>query len=318
MSEFMPASEINEPKVKLSELLKKYIAGDSHEHTVFSNSAIRHEADYTFEQVFRYVNNEININDENIQFIVFAEHASSPGKPTLIDGKAILDHQRIIHEFKDNLPQDRHYPELICGVETSIISAEGQVDVPDEILKQLDLVIGSKHALGTAFPEQNGNPNPEQITHLYSKLMDNENVDVIGHPDRMSDKDLENVDWDSLIDKAKQTHTALELNIKSPMPSWLIEKIVKGRAPIFIGTDTHVLSEFQRLPNGIELENEDERLNYPMGLKFSFWKKIARILRKLEECGATQEQVISSSSKRLLNWLAKEKPERKIEFQNGD
>lgn len=98
MSEFAPTPEIKE-KAKLSELLKKYLAGDSHEHTVFSNPATRHEADYSFEQVFDYVKKEMGEGENQMQFVIFAEHPSDAGNPQLVDGKDLLEHQNKIHDF---------------------------------------------------------------------------------------------------------------------------------------------------------------------------------------------------------------------------
>lgn len=319
MPEFMSPPEMENPRTKLSELLKKYIAGDSHEHTVFSNPTTRHEADYTFEQVFDYIKKEMNEGENQMQFVILAEHPSDAGDPRLVDGSDLLEHQNKIHQFiEQQKMQDIELPEMISGVEASIISADGQLDVPQEILSQMDFVIASKHDLRKVFPESNGNPNAEQLTQMYLGLMNNPHVDVIGHPNRyVSYEVLDQVDWDQLLNTAKETNTALEINVNAPMPPVLIKKLVSANVPIFIGTDAHTLKQYQNLPNEVNGQIEDvDRLNYPLSVKYSFWKQIAKVLRTLEEAECPPEQIITSSKERLNNWLSKEKSEREIEFGN--
>lgn len=307
-----------EKKPGLRELLTKYSPVVAHTHTSFSNPETRHEADYTAEQIRDYVQEQMNNAKGSAQCVVFAEHPSDAGNPKLVDGKDLLDHHRQIHEIRDTQESG---PKLYSGVESSIISAEGDLDVPDEVLSQLDIVIASKHDMRHVFPESNGNPNAEQLTKMYSNLMDNPNVDVIGHPNRyVQDEEgnpnttLKQMDWEGLIAKARDTHTALEINFNAPMPVWLIKKTVEGGAPIFIGTDAHTLKDFQQLPEDVQISSEDERLNYPLNAKIKFWRRtVYRLLKALDDAGATPDQVITSSSERLGDWLSQEKAGRKIE-----
>lgn len=315
MPESLNNIEIKEIKTPITELLLKYMAGDGHEHTVFSNPPTRHEADYTFEQVFDYIKQEINEGESQIEFVVFAEHPSDAGNPQLVDGEALLAHQQEIRQF--NQTQESG-PKLISGVESSIISADGALDVPNDVLAQMDLVIASKHDLKSAFPEQGGNPLTEQLTHIYSQLMDNPNVDVIGHPNRyVGYEDLQKMDWGSLFTKAAQTNTAMEININAPMPEWLIKKAVEAGVPLFIGTDAHTLKEYQQLGDEEKtvIESSEDRLDQPLGVKYSFWKKIIKILRILEEANTPPVQIITSSYKSLEDWLSREKIDRIKNFK---
>lgn len=310
MPESLNNIEFREPQAKLKDLLLKYMAGDSHEHTVFSNPSTRHEADYTFEQVFNYIKKEMSEGESQIQFVVFAEHPSDAGNPQPVDGQALLAHQQQIIEFNSHQESG---PQLIGGVESSIISSEGDLDVPNDILSQMQLVIASKHDLRSAFPEQNGNPTPAQLTHIYSNLMENPNVDVIGHPNRyVGYEDLKAVDWDSLFTKAAQTNTAMEINLNAPMPGWLIARAVELKVPLFIGTDAHTLAQFQKLgeEEQMAIESENDRLNYHLGFNHSFWKKVVRILRILEAAHTPPEQIITSTLTGLQAWLSKDKIER--------
>lgn len=318
MSEFLSGREF-EPKTKLSELLRKYMAGDSHEHTVFSNPPTRREADYTFEQVFVYIREEMAEGENAMEFVIFAEHPSDAGNPQKVNGQALLEHQNQIHAFmNEQETKGIECPHLISGLEVDIISGEGEVNVPSEVLSKMDIVIASKHGGLEKFFD--GNPNAEQLTKMYLALMQNPDIDVIGHPNRYVEYSiLEEMNWDSLLSEAKKTNTALEININAPMPEWLIKKVVQAGVPIFIGTDAHTLEQYQNLPNEVrdQIENPDDRLKYPLGLRYNFWKQIAKILRTLEATGCPSEQIITSSYQRLNSWLSKEKSERIINFQNA-
>ena len=254
-----------------------------------------------------------------MQFVIFAEHPSDAGDPELVDGKDLLKHQNKIHQFVEQQKEkDIEFPKLISGVEASIISIDGNLDVPNEILSQMDFVIASKHDMRKVFPESHGNPNSEELTKMYSKLMDNPHVDVIGHPNRYVDwKILDEIDWSFLFQKAKETGTALEINVNAPMPEQLINQMIEAGTPIFIGTDAHTLKEYQKLPEGTEIENEEDRLKHPLGVKMNFWKKMSRILRTLESVDAKPEQIITSSYEQLNDWMSKEKAERDIEFKDS-
>ena len=323
ISEYTPdlEEEAQRPKLRLSHWLEEFMAGDGHIHTISSETAgEKQDALYSFEQVFDYVKKEVIGRGKRMEFVIFAEHPSDAGNPSLVDGQKLLEHQQVVHKFiKNHEEEGGEFPRLISGVEADIISADGDLDVPDEVLSKMDIVIASKHDLKRVFPDQGGNPDAEQLTHMYLALMDNPHVDVIGHPNRyVSYEMLEEMDWSAIFSKAKETKTALEINFKAPMTPELIIRMVKAGVPIFIGTDAHSLEEYQRLPEDAKIEIEEDRLDYPLGVKFSFWRrKVFPVLQALHAADAPPEQIITSSYKRLHEWLSKEKLERKIEFENG-
>lgn len=306
--------EEEKERVRISTLLDRYMAGDSHEHTIFSNPLTRHEADYDFKQIVDYVQREVNRGKHQTEFIVFTEHSSDTGNAKLIDGIDLLKHKQEIEDYKSQLESEGlKFPKIYSGVEANIISPEGDLDVPNDILAEMDLVIASKHDMRPVFPESNGQPNAEELTNLYLNLMDNPEVDVIGHPTRdVHWQIIEQMDWEALFAKSIETNTAIEINIGVPLPRKIIKMAARAGAPLFIGTDAHILEQFQFLTKQEKatIENSDDRLQYPLGVKYSFWKKVVKILRALEEVNTPAEQVITSSSKNFEDWISKEKKDR--------
>ena len=69
MGELMPSIEEHNPKVPISDLLNRYMDGDSHEHTIASNPDYRHEADYGFKEISEYLTDVENTGSKQIEFV---------------------------------------------------------------------------------------------------------------------------------------------------------------------------------------------------------------------------------------------------------
>ncbi len=91
---------------------------------------------------------------------------------------------------------------MLRGVEANI-NAKGVVDVPDEILAQLDWVVASLHTSFDRSP-----------TERVLAAIDNPNVDCIGHLTgrRISRRPGADLDVARVIERAVEKGTALEIN----------------------------------------------------------------------------------------------------------
>ena len=94
---------------------------------------------------------------------------------------------------------------VLMGTECDILP-DGRLDYPDEVLKGLDLVVVSVH---TRFKM----PAREMTARLV-KAMQNPHVDILGHPTGrlLGSRESYEVDIEELIDGARTTNTALEIN----------------------------------------------------------------------------------------------------------
>ena len=123
---------------------------------------------------------------------------------------AITDHAPAIpdapHEWHflnmKALPRKMEGIYVLGGAEANIINMEGGLDLPQEILKKLDLVIASIHspclAPGTV----------EEHTNTYIKALQNPYVDIIGHCGSPS----YSFDIDAVLLEAKKQDKIIELN----------------------------------------------------------------------------------------------------------
>ena len=94
---------------------------------------------------------------------------------------------------------------LLAGTETNILP-DGRPDYDDELLAELDWVVGSVH---TSFAM-----SEKDMTARMVAAIEHPWVDAIGHPTgrKISKRDPYKVDVDALVEAAARTGTMLEIN----------------------------------------------------------------------------------------------------------
>jgi DNA polymerase (family 10) len=124
---------------------------------------------------------------------------------------------------------------ILTGMEVDI-RADGTLDMPDEVLEELDIVTASIHS--------GMNQTQEQMTRRIIKAMENPNMDALGHPTGrlMPDREPIAIDMEAIFQAAVKNKTILEINA---MPSRLDLKdthIYRARElgiQLIINTDAH-------------------------------------------------------------------------------
>lgn len=138
------------------------------------------------------------------------------------------------------LPRELYGIEVMFGTELNIMDFNGTVDMSERLLKRMDVVIASLHVpcITAGSVEQN--------TQAYLKVMENPYVNIIGHPDDSRYP----VDYEALVQAAKEREVLLELNNSSLAPYAsreggkendliLLNLCKKYQAPIILGSDAH-------------------------------------------------------------------------------
>lgn len=137
-------------------------------------------------------------------------------------------------------PKKRCGIELLYGVELNILDKEGNVDLPDDILANLDYAIISMHS-----------PNykcgsVEENTFAYINAMKHPRVKIVGHPEDVKFP----VDFEALIVAAKHLGVAIEINNHSLSPQGyrgdvrenlksILKLCKKHNALIVLSSDSH-------------------------------------------------------------------------------
>ncbi len=121
---------------------------------------------------------------------------------------------------------------LLKGTEVDILG-DGRLDFPDDLLKKLDIVVGSVHS---GFRKN--------VTERMLKAMENPDLDIIGHPSGrlISGREGYDVDLDKVLEGAKKFGKALELNAfydRLDLNELYLKKAKDLGIPVALGTDTH-------------------------------------------------------------------------------
>ncbi|WP_299089515.1 DNA polymerase/3'-5' exonuclease PolX [uncultured Metabacillus sp.] len=124
---------------------------------------------------------------------------------------------------------------ILAGVEMDILP-DGTLDYDDELLSEMDLVIASIHS---SFSQPR-----EIIMSRLKKALENKHVDIIAHPTGrlIGKRNGYDVDIDMLIQLAKETDTALELNAnphRLDLSAEHVRKAQEAGVKLVINTDAH-------------------------------------------------------------------------------
>lgn len=212
---------------------------DTHTHTLVSGHAYN-----TLREMAKMA------SDKGLEALAITEHAPTmPGT---------------CHEFYfQNLkivPREMYGIRLFLGAEVNIMDSNGTVDLPEELLKQMDIVIASIH-----MPCFKGESTKEEITAAYLAAMENPHIDIIGHPDDGRFP----ADYEALVKKAKETHTLLEVNNASLRPGGfrqntrgndleMLRLCKKYQVPVSLGSDAHFDLDIAGFDYAVEVLKESE------------------------------------------------------------
>jgi DNA polymerase (family 10) len=176
------------------------------------------------------------------EYLLCSDHSASLGIAHGLDETALSKQQREIERInRDSTCQ------ILSGTEVDILS-DGTLGLPNTALENLDLVIASVHS--------GLKQDRDQMTRRVIAAMENEHVDIIGHPTGrlIGKRGAYDIDLIRVIEQAAQTGTALECNAspyRLDLDDVYIKQAVEKGVKIAIGTDTHNATEFSEIRYGV-------------------------------------------------------------------
>ncbi|MGB2825927.1 MAG: DNA polymerase/3'-5' exonuclease PolX, partial [Thermoplasmata archaeon] len=137
--------------------------------------------------------------------------------------------------------------QVLAGTEVDI-KADGSLDMPSSVLKDLDIVIGSVHSRMKM--------DSKEMTERVTNAMESGLVDIIGHPTGriIGRRDPVKLDIQRIFDVARETDVAMEINA---FPDRLDLRDAHCRlakelgVTVAIGTDSHSIRHLDYLRLGI-------------------------------------------------------------------
>jgi DNA polymerase (family 10) len=136
---------------------------------------------------------------------------------------------------------------IFAGIEVDIL-ADGDLDLSDDVLAQMDVVIASVHSVF--------NQEPAQMTERLLKAVQNPNTSIIGHPTGRLQlrRDAYRFDMDAILTAAAKHKVAMELNSypdRLDLNDVHLRQAKQRGVKIVINTDSHHTSHLEKIRYGI-------------------------------------------------------------------
>ena len=210
---------------------RKHIRGDLHSHTTATDGQANIETMARAAQA------------AGLEYLAITDHSQALAMANGLDKHRALDHARAIRAISDRLDGIT----LLAGIECDI-RPDGQLDLAEDCLTELDIVIASVHS---AF----GQPE-EAMTARILRAIESPVVDAIGHPTGrlLLRRESYRVNVEDLIDAAARFGVALEINCQVDRLdlSDAHARLARDRgAKLIISTDSHSPASFELLRWGI-------------------------------------------------------------------
>ncbi|WP_212004909.1 DNA polymerase/3'-5' exonuclease PolX [Chitinophaga sp. HK235] len=210
----------------------KDIKGDMHLHSKWS------DGEEEIETLARYVMKTF----PQYEYLVMTDHSPSERISHGLEPDDFVRQFREIDQVNKKIGRDF----IKKGVEVDIL-ADGQLDLPDDLLEKFDWVVASIHS-GLA----------QDNTQRLLKACEHPAVNCIGHPGGrlVGTRDAYPVNWRQLIDKAATTGTALEINAqpgRMDLQDDLVKMAIDKGVQLVIDTDAHAKVHFDLMQLGVTI-----------------------------------------------------------------
>ena len=207
------------------------IRGDLHSHTTASDGRD------SLEEM------ALAARAQGLEYLAITDHSSGRGIANGLSDERLRKHIANVRALNSRLDGI----ELLTGSEVDI-RADGSLDYPDELLKKLDVVIGSVHS---AMSQEKG-----VMTARIIKAMHNPNVDIVGHPTCriIGERVPVELDIDAIFQAALETGTALEIDAQPGRLDLKDIYVYRARelgVPLVIDSDSHATEQFDNLRLGV-------------------------------------------------------------------
>ena len=208
------------------------IRGDLHCHTTLSDG--RNSLEEMAQEARR----------RGYAYLAITDHSASHGFGNHVTDKQLAKRVEEIHAWNESAPRGLR---LLAGSEVNI-GTDGSLDYPDELLAELDWVIGSVH---TAFRS-----SEKQMTKRVVTAIENPHVDCIGHLTGrlILRREPYDIDVKQVAEAAARTGTMLEINgnpNRRDLNEHNLRLAVESGATIVANTDAHRVRTLSNMRYGI-------------------------------------------------------------------
>ncbi|MGA8763200.1 MAG: DNA polymerase/3'-5' exonuclease PolX [Candidatus Sulfotelmatobacter sp.] len=177
------------------------------------------------------------------KYMAITDHSKNLAFANGLDDKRAVAHIQRIREANQRIDGIT----VFAGIEVDIL-ADGDLDLSDDVLAQMDVVIASVHS---AF-----NQEPAKMTERLLKAIENPNTSIVGHPTGrlLLRRDAYHFDLDEILAAAAKHKVAMELNSypdRLDLNDVHLRQAKKRGVKIVINTDSHHTSHLEKIRYGV-------------------------------------------------------------------
>jgi DNA polymerase (family X) len=181
--------------------------------------------------------------ERGYQYIAITDHSKNLAFANGLDDKRAEQHIARIHAANEQTDGIT----IMAGIEVDILG-DGELDLSDAVLEQMDVVVASVHS---AF-----NQESQQMTDRLLRALSNKNVSILGHPTGrlLLRRDAYPFDMDAILKAALKNRVAMELNAypdRLDLNDVHLRMARERGVKIVINTDAHHTSHFEKIKYGI-------------------------------------------------------------------
>lgn len=177
------------------------------------------------------------------EYLAITNHSQRLAMAGGLDSKALKLHIKRIDKLNESLKNFT----VLKGIEVDILE-DGTLDLPDSILKELDVVVGAIH--------YKFNLSKDQQTQRIMRAMDNPCINILAHPSGrlINEREPYDLEMEKIMLKAKENNCFLEIN-SQPSRLDLNDYYCKMGKEIgikfAISTDAHSVSDLKFMRFGV-------------------------------------------------------------------
>jgi len=219
-------------KGKIPELVElKDVRGDLHMHTKASDGL------NTIEEMAQAA------KKLGYEYIAITEHTQSTRIAGGLNEKEMLKHIKKTREANKKIKGI----EIFAGAEVDILP-DGKLDYPDEVLKQLDLVLAAIHSRFKM--------TKKEMTERVIKAFQNKYVKIFAHPTGrlLGERDAYEIDMEKVLQAARKYGVAIEINAhpkRLDLTDVYCKRAKELGVKLVIATDAHSTDQLELMKYGV-------------------------------------------------------------------
>jgi DNA polymerase (family 10) len=177
------------------------------------------------------------------KYMAITDHSKNLAFANGLDDKRAVEHIKRIREATKHVPGIT----IFAGIEVDIL-ADGELDLSDSVLEQMDIVIASVHS--------HFNQEPAQMTDRLLRVIENPHTSLIGHPTgrMLLRREGFSFDYDKVFAAAAKAGVAMEHNAYPDRLDLRDQHLRMAKAKgvkFIVNTDSHHTSHMEKIRYGI-------------------------------------------------------------------